>query len=143
MGQQPNWDQLQENMQKVLGDSFWDDMQKVLPRRFPLIDVFETHKEGFVVIEAPGITSQKDAHLQIKGSKLLIEIVIPYTYPVAKEHLLQQERAFGRFKRAVTLPFSFKSDSIQATYENGLFIVKFEKEIKDNTIKFHMKGASL
>jgi hypothetical protein len=22
MGQQPNWDQLQENMQKVLGDSY-------------------------------------------------------------------------------------------------------------------------
>lgn len=135
----PQWEELQENMQKALGDSFWKDMQNVLPRRIPLIDLFETQSEGFVVIEVPGISKQEDVQLDIKGSKLYIDIHLPYPYPVSKERLHTQERMFGNFKRMITLPFSYEEKSISAHYKNGLLTIRFTKINQNRSIKFQME----
>ncbi|QFT88585.1 Spore coat protein P [Bacillus sp. THAF10] len=129
------WESMNEKLDEVLGDKFWKDMLPVLPRRIPLMDIFETELEGTVVLELPGLASTEDIGLQVKNNQLLIKGKIPYPYPISKENLIQSERFFGEFKRAIPLPFSVIPQKLQALYKNGILYVTFQKNTEDMTVE--------
>lgn len=127
--------------QEVLGDEFWSEINKVVPKRGPCIDMFRTKNEIVVVIEIPGIYSSENLNVKLKGFKLLINGEIPWTYPAASEDMIQSERFIGNFKRELTLPHDIAPDGlIDAQFKNGLVEIHIpraiDQEEKDIPIDF-------
>ncbi|HHY74006.1 MAG TPA: Hsp20/alpha crystallin family protein [Bacillus bacterium] len=127
-----NFKGVPEKLQKVLGEDFLIEINKFIPKKGPDIDVFETERDVFVVVEQPGL-SPNDNHINIRleGYKLLIDGVVPYSYPVKK--LIQSERFFGSFKREIVLPYSVQPKGIQATYKKGLVVITIPKKEEDES----------
>ncbi|UCZ53971.1 Hsp20/alpha crystallin family protein [Bacillus shivajii] len=126
-GNTMDWENMQEKVEGVLGEDFWNDIMKVVPRRGPFIDFFETGSEGVIIVELPGLESQNHIQVNVSGNQLILVGHIPYPYPVPKEELKISERYYGNFKRAIHIPFSFNPDQIFAHFKNGLLVLKVPK----------------
>jgi HSP20 family protein len=131
-----NWDSLQKKAEQVLGDHFWTDFQKIMPKKYPSVDLFETSEYGFIHIELPGILNPQDVNISFSGQTLNIEGQVPYSYGVPHEKLLLSERHFGPFKRSLVIPFSFYPKPINATYENGILTISLKKKNDSHTVSF-------
>ncbi|TMW70704.1 Hsp20/alpha crystallin family protein [Alteribacter natronophilus] len=126
-GNQMDWENMHEKVEGVLGEDFWSDIMKVVPRRGPNIDFFETASEGVIVVELPGLESQNHVKVNVSGNQVILDGRIPYPYPVEKEQLTLNERYCGKFKRTIPMSFSFSPEQISASYKNGLLVLKVPK----------------
>src|SRR5215813_9142172 len=84
----------------------------------PPADMHETQNEAVIAVELPGL-SEKDIRLSIaddvltvQGEKQRVEVqdVTPY----------RQERWFGKFERAFSLPFPVEMGQVKATFRDGV-----------------------
>lgn len=117
----PNFGRL-ANLQDELDRLFESPLQAWAPA----LDVHED-KEGFNIrVELPGMrredieVSLQDGALVISGERKADEI---------KEgvEVHRQERYFGRFSRALTLPTAVAGDKVKAAYKDGVLIVTLPK----------------
>lgn len=105
----------------MLGDDFWSEINKVLPKHGPNIDTFRTENSFMVVMEAPGISSAEAVSIKIKNHRLLISGRIPWTYTVYENELIQGERFIGEFMREIALPNDVNTKgNVEARFKNGL-----------------------
>ena len=134
------WKGMPEKAQQILGEDFWFEINKMIPKQGPPIDVYKTEEQMVVVVEVPGLASADKLTIRIKGMKLLISGDIPMTYPAAEGEMLQRERFYGSFKREILLPDDIASgDAIEAQFKGGLLEIHIprhtceaEKEISIN-----------
>lgn len=116
-----NWADMPKEAQYYLGEDFWGEINKMIPRHGPSIDVYKTGEDVVVIIEVPGISTPENVDIKLKGLKLTVKGEIPWTYPVAREELLQKERFIGSFQREVTLPDDINTQNpIEAQFKLGL-----------------------
>ena len=93
----------------------------------PRMDVEEREDEYCVTAELPGLSDQ-DVEVTVEDNLLLI------TGEKREEHELEAgnrrivEREFGRFRRALQLPFSPDPEKIQAEIRDGLLTIHIPKE---------------
>ncbi|WP_078381221.1 Hsp20/alpha crystallin family protein [Sutcliffiella halmapala] len=133
------WENMNEKIDDVLGEKFWKEVLPVIPRRVPLVDIYETATEGVILLELPGLRSTDDVQISVQNNQLIIKGTIPYPYPVAKEKLQQSERFFGSFQRAIQIPFSFVPQKLVAQYKQGILFLTFQKAKQDFSVEidFH------
>lgn len=109
--------------------------ESVLP-----VDVYET--EDAVVVEAPvpGVKAE-DVDVSITGDTLTIKGESKFEKKVERENYIRQERRYGSFCRAVTLPGGLKTDKAEAEFQNGVLSITFPKseEMKPKSIKVKVK----
>ncbi|UII56451.1 Hsp20/alpha crystallin family protein [Cytobacillus spongiae] len=129
-----DWENVAGQVQDVLGDQFWQDLQGVIPKKGPAIDLFETNTECYIYVELPGLHSVRDVQITISGCQLTIIGNIPYPYPLNKDDLIIHERYLGAFKRQLSLPFNISSKNVKAHYRNGVLIISLIKEVQEQTI---------
>jgi HSP20 family protein len=100
------------------------------------VDVYET--EDSVVVEAacPGIKPE-DVDISITGDTLTIKGETKFEEKVERENYIRQERRYGSFCRAVTLPGGLENDKAEADFEDGVLTITFPKseEMKPKSIK--------
>ncbi|MCA1319171.1 Hsp20/alpha crystallin family protein [Bacillus tianshenii] len=125
------WENMNEKIDDVLGEKFWKDVLPVIPKRVPLVDIYETPSYGYMILELPGLHSTKDVEITVQNNQLFIKGTIPYPYQLPKENLLQSERFFGTFKRAIAIPFSFVPQKLTAQYKQGVLLLAFQKADHD------------
>jgi len=99
------------------------------------IDVIETEKEVIVISTMAGADTSKievyvhsDDLLTIKGVRQAPTIETPIS------EFVYQECFWGSFSRTVVLPVHVYGDSAQATYKNGILILKIPKKIKKSFV---------
>lgn len=134
------WKGMPEKAQQILGEDFWYEINKMIPKQGPPIDVYKTDEQVVVVVETPGLLSADKLTIRIKGMKLFISGEIPMTYKVEEEEILQRERFNGSFKREIQLPDDIIPDGpIEAQFKGGLVEIRIpklavgdEKEIQIN-----------
>ncbi|CAG8616140.1 5809_t:CDS:2 [Acaulospora morrowiae] len=92
----------------------------------PPLDVHETEKEYIVNAELPGVNKDK-INVDIRENALIIsgETKHNQEYKEGSTHI--QERRYGSFHRAITLPSNVKSNEITAKFEQGILEVKIPK----------------
>ncbi|MBM7702018.1 Hsp20/alpha crystallin family protein [Metabacillus iocasae] len=129
-----DWSSIHDKVEDMLGVHFLNDLQSMLPKRFPNIDLYQTDTEGIVVIEIPGLQSSQDIRIKLESSMLTIDGQIPYSYPITKQQLTMKERHTGSFQRTIRIPFPYIDDQISAKYKNGLLEIRLQKDIQDQTI---------
>ncbi|MDM5200268.1 Hsp20/alpha crystallin family protein [Fictibacillus enclensis] len=140
MGKKVNfdWASIQEKVDGVLGHDFWQDLNRVVPKRTACSDFYETETEGHIIVELPGLHSQEDLQIELEANQLILQGNIPYLYPVEKEALKMNERLSGPFKKVISIPFAYLPDDIKAEYKHGLLLIKLTKikKTKPITISF-------
>ncbi|MCA1020955.1 Hsp20/alpha crystallin family protein [Halobacillus litoralis] len=130
-----NWEAFSENVEKVLGEDFWNDMHHVIPKRGPSYDLFETKDQGVVVVELPGFSKDDPLHLSQQGTHLLLQGEITPHYPVPLEELHHNERMKGKFKRVIPIPFHFAFEDVVTSYKEGLLIITIFKRAQRQEMK--------
>lgn len=128
-----------KDMRKLLGEDFFKNipfpnMQQgaFSPNsdgdddEIPRVDIYERGPEIIAVFEIPGISRATDVALSIGSDHIHVRGTI--SEPGYREdRVILSERYHGSFSREVSLPVRVIPDDVQATYRNGLLIVRLQK----------------
>ena len=113
------------------------------PRTFetmwePTLDFAETQKEYIVRLEAPGM-ARDDFDVAMDGNLLTLSGKREFHRAEKGEEYLWQERQEGRFLRTIRLPGAVQEDKIEASYLDGVLVVKLPKTEKASKMKVTIK----
>lgn len=106
------------------------------PQLSPKVDITETDNAFELHVSLPGF-KKEDIHVELEENKLTItgERKVNKEETTKKYHLLESE--YGSFERVFTLPKNVKTNTINASYVDGILqlsIPKEEREIKKQQI---------
>ena len=101
----------------------------------PVLDVQEDKNEFRVRVEIPGL-KREDIEVSIDDGALVISGERKVETVAEGTDVLRQERHYGKFSRALTLPSAVAADKIKASYKDGVLAVTLPKaeEAKPRTI---------
>ena len=93
----------------------------------PPVNLYE-NADGFVLTaELPGLKLE-EIELAVHGNRLSIRGERKISYPDdGRTSLHRRERQVGRFRRAVELPAAIDSEKVEASYRNGVLLVRLPK----------------
>lgn len=132
---------------RIFDEDFWVEpfgswrlpklLSRIDRRMFPRVDVSETGREIKVIADIPGVDPEK-VDIDVESDRLIIRGTIeresesekgtkPYRY----------ERAYGEFRRELTLPALVKEDQVKAVCKDGVLTITLPKlhEQKKSRIK--------
>lgn len=127
-----------------LFDTFFDDFftpftQPVSPRIFNehlnlKVDIYE--KDDTVIIEAdlPGV-EKEDLYIDTKGKLVTLGGERKSDEKITDENSYRRERKYGKFERTFNLPFEINTDSVTATFNNGILKLEIPKPEEETTNK--------
>jgi HSP20 family protein len=98
-------------------------------RQYPLVNLSEDEANFYVEALAPGV-DVKTLDLSVAQGTLTIKGEKPGLYQVSAEAYHRNERAAGRFVRAVELPAEVDAAKVHADYKNGLLLITLPKSEK-------------
>jgi len=130
---------LRDAMDRLFEESFlrpgWFGAPDPQAAAMPM-DIYETADNIVVKVAVPGVKPE-DIEVTITGELLTIKGETKTEEKVEKENYLRQERRYGSFCRQVTLPVAVKTESVQATFENGVLNLELPKSeaVKTKTVK--------
>lgn len=134
---------LREAMDRVLEDRYvryngWVDDNGDRAARLP-IDVYTTEDEIVVVTSVPGLKPE-DVEITIEGDMLRIRGEIPPA--IENVDYAFAERFHGAFSRSLKLNIPIDVDDVEATFEDGLLVLRLPKaeEVKPKVIKVELKS---
>jgi HSP20 family protein len=93
----------------------------------PTVDVEEDEKSIHVRAEIPGI-DENDLNVTLEDNVLTISGEKKEERKEENKRYVLAERRFGSFKRSIALPAEVKSDSVKASFKNGVLTIDFEKK---------------
>jgi HSP20 family protein len=131
---------IQTQMNRLF-DNFFGQPSQLTERAWtPPADMYETKNEVVVAVELPGV-NEKDIRLSITGDLLTIQGERQWSDETREAGHYRQERWFGKFERALSLPIPVETGQVKATYRDGVLTVKLPKtegvkpkEIKIDTV---------
>lgn len=107
---------------------------------FPAINIWANEEGQFISAEMPGFSPEEiniDATadtLTISGSRKMDESGEETRYH-------RNERGYGEFKRTVQLPFMIDTDSVKASFKNGVLAIHLQRAEADKPKKIAVKSA--
>jgi HSP20 family protein len=106
----------------------------------PLVNLYE-NAEGFVLTaELPGMKLE-DIELAVQGNRLSIRGERKISYPDdGRTNLHRRERQVGQFRRALELPVAIDSEKVEASYRNGVLLVKLPKSAAQRTRRIEVQA---
>jgi len=124
-------------MRNVFDDLF---VETPLNRRrfdFPYINLYENGDLIEIKALAPGMKSD-DISLQLIDNTLVIEGEKKIDY--ADKPYIRKERTFGKFQKSVKLPYRVDANNIQATFKDGVLLVKLAKSEDAKPKRIEIRG---
>lgn len=102
----------------------------------PAVDMYETKNDLVVAVELPGV-NEKEVSVSITGDVLTLRGERVHGEEIKQDSYYRGERWFGKFERALPLPFPVQADKVKATYRDGVLTVRLPKaeEIRPKEIK--------
>ncbi|HSO50221.1 MAG TPA: Hsp20/alpha crystallin family protein [Acidimicrobiia bacterium] len=129
---------MQTQMNRLFDNFFGQPSQPGMMERAwtPPVDMYETKNEVVVTVELPGV-NDKDIRLSITGDLLTIQGERQWSDETRDAGHYRQERWFGKFERALSLPIPVETGQVKATYRDGVLTVKLPKTegVKPKEIK--------
>ena len=107
---------------------------------FPALNVWQGDEAVAVTAELPGIDAA-DIDISVKNNVLTIsgERKAPQVPESARWH--RNERNYGKFTRAVQLPFAASDDKVEARMTNGVLRIVIGRPEEDKPRKIEIKAA--
>ncbi|MGB9711736.1 MAG: Hsp20/alpha crystallin family protein [Dissulfurimicrobium sp.] len=95
----------------------------------PALDVYMTQEDIYIVADISGVEVDS-LYLAVKDRLLHLSGHRPQPRNEGEVHFYQMEINYGRFERIIRLPCEVEVDQADASYENGLLIVKIPRRIQ-------------
>ncbi len=107
---------------------------------FP-VDLYETDDEVVVKASLPGVKPDQ-VDISITGDTLTIKGEVKEEHEEKKPNYYRQERRYGTFQRALSLPVKVDADKADAVFEEGVLTLRLPKsaEVRPKTIEVKAKG---
>jgi len=105
---------------------------------WPSLDIIEKDDKLEVTAEVPGCKAD-DIDISVQGNVLTISGEKKMSGERREEGYYMQERAYGSFRRDVTLPCEIDANKIEATYKEGVLHLTLPKSEKAKAIKVKVK----
>jgi len=104
----------------------------------PAVDIYDDEDKIVIKAELPGV-DKKDIMVDLKGKVLTLKGERSHENETKKDHYYRQERCYGKFERAFTLPANVDPDKIKADYKDGVLKIDIPKseEQKPKQITIH------
>ena len=140
--------ELQRQMNQVF-ESFWGKVDRPLAgfdwpfgEQAPRSDVVETAGGVEVTVELPGM-EQKDVEVSLSGDTLTIKGEKKVERQEDKKGYYVSERSYGSVYRTIPLPSGVDTDKAEASFKNGVLIVKIphSPEAKAKAKRIEVKAA--
>lgn len=93
----------------------------------PVTDIMETKDDYRLAIELPGIEKDQIT-MKMEANRLSVSAERKLSVETDNKNYYRIERSFGTFNRVFILPKDAKSESITASFENGLLTVLIPKK---------------
>ncbi len=101
--------------------------QSLVMAASPRVDLQESDQDLLVTVDLPGV-QQSDVEVKVEGDTLIICGEKRSSNEQKQQNFHLMERSYGRFERAVPLPFSPNPEQAEARYEDGVLTVRLPKE---------------
>ncbi|RMF09621.1 MAG: Hsp20/alpha crystallin family protein [Alphaproteobacteria bacterium] len=107
---------------------------------FPAINVWQSDEAVAITAELPGV-QPADIDISVQDNVLTLagERPAPEFPETARWH--RNERGFGKFTRAIQLPFAASDDNVEARMTNGVLRVVVGRPEEDKPRKIEIKAA--
>ena len=92
----------------------------------PAVDIYEKDEKIIVEAEFPGIEKEK-IKVDVKGRRLTLSGERDREEETKEDGGYRRERRFGKYERTFKLPFEVTEEHIDASYTNGVLVLKIEK----------------
>jgi HSP20 family protein len=92
----------------------------------PAVDIYEKDEKLVFEVELPGI-EKENIRVDVKGRRLTIAGEHTSDEESKENGHYRRERRFGKFERSFKLPFDSTEDLIDASYKNGILVLKVDK----------------
>jgi len=93
----------------------------------PKVDISETAKEVRISVDLPGV-QKNDIKLETSGNRLTLSGSRVKLELEQDELYRTEERPYGQFNRSIRLPKSAKEQEINASFNDGVLLIKIPKE---------------
>jgi HSP20 family protein len=107
----------------------------------PALDIAERKDAYLVSVELPGVKLD-DLKITLDDGLLTIQGERYFTDDASEQQLHRVERAYGAFRRSITLPAHVMADAVQASFEDGVLQILIPKaeEAKPKRIEVRPGG---
>jgi HSP20 family protein len=108
-------------------DEFFSDAVATRRNSFaPSIDISENEKQYMIDVEIPGV-DKKDIKLNVENNTLTISGERKFEKKEDGKQYHRVESHYGTFSRSFSLPDNVNSESINASYNNGILSITVDK----------------
>jgi HSP20 family protein len=109
----------------------------------PAVDIYEDAKKIVLKLEVPGI-DEKDLDIRVENHTLTVKGERKFEAEEREQNFHRIERRYGSFFRAFTLPTTVDTESVQASYNNGVLKLELAKkpEAQPKQIKINVEKAA-
>ncbi len=95
-------------------------------RWVPPMDLVETEDHFVLRADLPGL-SEEDIQIEVEDNVLTVSGERKAEHEAQQEGFYRVERAFGLFRRSLTLPEGVEPDAVQAQFDKGVLEVRIPK----------------
>lgn len=131
-------DQLQREMNRLFAVS--TRQQSINSPGFPPINIWANEEEQFISTEMPGFKAE-DINIDSTADTLTISGSRTTDVSDKDTRYHRHERDYGKFKRTVQLPFMIETDSVKASFKNGVLAIRLQRAEADKPKKIAVKSA--
>jgi len=104
------------------------------------MNVWEDEQKLYVEVEVPGLKLE-DLRIEITEGNVLTIQGERKAPEVAKGAWHRQERGFGKFARALELPYPVEAEKVEAKFVNGVLFVSLPRAEAAKPRRIPVKGA--
>ncbi len=107
---------------------------------FPAVNLWQGEEAIVITAELPGV-EPSDIDIMVKDNVLTLsgERKAPEVCEGARWRL--NERDYGKFNRAMQLPFNASDDKVEAQFKNGVLMIVVGRPDEDKPRKIEIKAA--
>ncbi len=93
----------------------------------PSVDILERGSEVILKVDLPEV-NQNEIDIRVEENTLIIQGERKFIKESSEENYIQIERPYGTFRRTFTVPRTIDSESIRASYKDGVLRVILPKK---------------
>jgi HSP20 family protein len=97
-----------------------------LRRWVPAMDLVETDEHFVLKADLPGL-DESDVNIEVEDNVLTVSGERRAEHEDKREGYVRVERAYGSFRRSLTLPAGVNPEAVSANFENGVLEVRIPK----------------
>jgi HSP20 family protein len=133
------FDRLRREMQSLLGSPAWSEFPQRSASVFPPTNLYDAHDSLVLMAEMPGVR-EKDLDVSVQGNQVVLRGERRIEYP-EKASAHRRERQEGAFHRTVELPFVVDPDKVEASYRNGVLMLRMPKPSERQRRQIHVRTS--